>query len=268
MTLAAAVGLGKAASRLAAVFFLLAALAVTDILTEGFRKDFNTFQVLPGQATLLNGPLPPKAAEITDIRIRLSPETGLTVRLDDIYKGYWLGGAMLKGQATADPSAAPGSYRLELLGPEDVEAHPTMVYVFKVYADEAALRLESPSFFTRYLDIPPKAAAVGSFILALCAGAAVYILGGRQAALLLASGRAEIYVAKRTPEGVAVTFGLGRKNGLAAGASVTLLDPRGAIIGRAAVTSVTETDASALAEPDAPVRVGCLASLDVPGKMA
>ena len=262
MTASGLAALHKAASRLAALLMVVALLSVIDALTEGFRKDFNTFHMLPGNAETLTAPLPPKAADLPDVRFVVEPAKGLRLTPQGVYKGFWMGGTMWKAEVTADADAAPGEYVAAALGPGETEPHPTQRFRFIVFSDREGLRAKSSSYCVRLFDVAPYAATAGSCAAALVFGLASYLLARQQEERMRLEGKAEIYMLKRSPEGMVISFGLGERDGLFEGAQVAVCDETGHEVGRGIVVECAAGSASARLAADVHAELGHVAVFD------
>jgi hypothetical protein len=104
--------------------------------------------------------------------------------------------------------------------------------------------------------VAPWVAAVFTFIPAMGFFALVFLLSQRIERLLAEDGRAELYRVRQTDQGIEISFGLGKEQGLVVGTLLNLFDEKGQSLGTVAVRSVTARDAMALTAEEQGVRPG------------
>jgi hypothetical protein len=253
--------LRNVASRLGGLCMAIIVLCVIDGLTSQLRQEFNNFALLPGESMLVNGHMPPDTAEIKDLIIEGSLET-IRFHPESTYKGFWMGGFMWKGEATAAENAAAGTYTVTVRGGKEEKTHSSMVFTFRVYPDAPSLRANAAALVVRYVGFHPYAVAAGLLPLAILCGLTVFFLAKKMERDMAARGKAEIYMIKRSPEGLQISFGLGRDHGVEPGALVCIHNEAGLVVGRAKVTGSTETDSTAVLAGDGLAELGNLVTQD------
>ncbi len=250
------------ASRCGGLCMAIIALCVIDGLTSQLRQEFNTYDMLPGESMVLNGPMPVDTAEIKDLIIEGEREA-ITLHPESTYKGFWMGGFMWKGEATAAKDAAAGKYTVTVRGETEEEPHAALTFTFRVYADAPGLRANAASYVTRYVGFHPYATAACLLPLAVLCGITVFFLAKKMERDMAARGKAEIYMIKRSPEGLQISFGLGKDHGVEPGALVCVQNEAGLTVGRAKVTGSTETDSTAVLTGDGQAELGHFVTQDV-----
>jgi len=237
------------------IFCLLSLLAVIDALVARFKQPLNVYQVLPETVLHIQGPL----REAVDTLQKLSFQSDsreIRIDFEGVQKGYWLGGHLWRGRLIIGPEARPGLYSLKVLGPGKAATPPFPPFQIRVFGDPETYRRSLPSFIQRYLGVLPWVAAVFTFIPAMGFFALVFFLSQRIEGLLAKEGRAEIYRVRQTEQGIEISFGLGRDQGLEEGTRLNLFDKKGQSLGTVEARSVTAGDAKALVAEEQGVRPG------------
>lgn len=242
-------GLGRLRSTLgwlAMALCLGAGLSLADSFIDSFRTGPNTFAILPGGSESLTAPLPPEVPDAEAMRVTID-HPGLQVRTTTQTQGFWMGNRMWQATVTAARDAAPGTARVVLSPPEPSTGQSTpQIFTLQIYPDKAAQDAASNSRIERLTGTRPLAVAAGCCIAAILVGCANFLASKRLEALWERQGRAVIYASKKTPDGLAIAFGLGTKHGVQPGAVVTILDEAGQTVGTATVLRCKTSDASAL----------------------
>ncbi|QLA17482.1 hypothetical protein [Desulfolutivibrio sulfoxidireducens] len=255
------VSVRNAVGRMGALIMAVAMLCVIDGLTAQMRREQNMFQMLAGGEMVINGPMPPDTAELRDLIID-GATAAVSLRPEEIYKGFWMGGLMWKGEARAASDATPGIYTVSVRGEKEEKPHPTLTFTFRIYPDGPSLRANAPEYVMRSIGFHPYAVAAALLPLAILCGLTVFMLAKKMERDMAGKGKAEIYMIKRSPEGLQISFGLGRDHGLKPGALVGVRNETGLTVGRARVTSCTETDAIAVLAGDGQAELGNLVFLE------
>lgn len=249
----------NAASRLGGLCMAIIVLCLIDGLTSQLRQEFNTFDLLAGEALTINGPMPPETTQLSELIIEGATDA-VTVRPEEIYKGFWMGGVMWKGEARAAGTAAAGRYTVTVRAANEEKPNPALTFTFRVFADAPSLRANAAAYAVRYVGFHPYALAAGLLPLAILCGLTVFFLAKKMERDMAARGKAEIYMIKRSPEGLQISFGLGRDHGVEPGATVCIHNEAGLTVGRALVTGSTETDSTAVLTGDGLAELGNLVS--------
>jgi len=232
-------------NRVALLAAVLCAVAVICGLEGGvayLREPFNTLRLLPGDTYSLTGPLAPGATSPDQMTIE-SDSDSVTISLDEVISGFWLGGKMWRGTLRLDPRTQPGRYVVSVFGKEDQKRVGSNVFQVLVYADRAAYLADSKSLLLRYTGISPWVFAGGFLLLVVLTCGFLYIISGKRDALMAEMGEAEVYHVIGDELGFSVYFGLGERNGLKQGDRLLLLDPARKVIEEVHVESVSEKDA-------------------------
>ncbi|NMC49755.1 MAG: hypothetical protein GYA47_10085 [Desulfovibrio sp.] len=255
------VSVRNAMGRTGALLMAMAVLCVIDGLTAQMRQEQNMFQMLAGGEMVVNGPMPPDTAELRDLVIEGATDV-IRLAPEEIYKGFWMGGLMWKGEARAASDATPGAYTVSVRGEKEEKPHPALTFTFRIYPDGPSLRANAAEYVMRYIGFHPYAVAATLFPLAIACGLTVFILAKKMERDMAGQGKAEIYMLKRSPEGLQISFGLGTDQGLEPGVLVSVRNEAGLTVGRATVTRCTETDAIAVLAGDGQAELGNLVSLE------
>lgn len=245
------------------VICLILVAALIDALQEKANTEFNHLGVLAGEPKTINGHLPGASRDISEIQVdSSSPQLRLTIA--STYKGFWMGGQMWKGQVVADPGCVPGRYRIAVRAREQAKADPALVFPIDVYGSERERNQRSASFFRRYLSAPAFQVAGALFPAVVIVFGGVYLLSNQMERHMREQGQAEIYMLKKTVEGLQVSFSMGSRQGLAVGTHLVVLDDSGLVIGQARVVQCSETEAVALVESGQQTEVGHIVSISNP----
>jgi len=232
----------------AASVLLFSSLAVlSDGLIAGFKDGTRDFQAIPGAVLDVTAIMPPGAEELAELRV-LGDIPGVRVVPEDKFSGFWMGGAMWRGKIHVEPGAEPGERIFMVEGPvlaEIPKRYVPIPFRVVVHPDAASQREASPSLVTRHTGLNPYSTSLALFLLAVPFGLAGYLFSRRMESMLLAQGKAVIYMVKTEDEGQLVAFSLGTARGLAPGGTVLLQDPDGREAGLARILSATSEDSTA-----------------------
>jgi hypothetical protein len=238
-----------------AVCCLISLLAVIDALVARFKQPLNLYQVLPGAVLDIQGPL----REAVDTPQKLSfqcDSQNIRLVFEGVQTGYWMGGYLWRGRLIIGSETRPGFYSLKVLAPGKAATPPFPPFQIRVFEDPETYRRNLPSLVQRYSGVAPWVAAVVAFFPAIGFFALVFFLSQRIERLLAQEGKAEIYRVRQTDQGIEISFGLGRDQGLEEGTQLNLFDEKGQSKGTVEVRTVTAGDAMALASEEQGVRPG------------
>jgi hypothetical protein len=247
------------ASKIALGFCVIALLGLVDGLLVAFREPADLVKVLPGTSADVNGELTDEADRVEDLTFT-SDSDQLTVTLEAIHKGYFLGGDMWRGRLRVGPHISPGEYHLSVLPKRAASSRKAPAFRILVFADAASLQKSSTSVVRRWFGVSAFQVAAGCLPGILLAFGAVYLLSGRQEALLAASGQAEVYRVTKGDDGYEIRFGLGTAHGMSPGARIAIYDPEGQQVGTGTVEVCNRKASVAQATSDQVIKVGDLVS--------
>jgi len=175
---------------------------------------------------------------------------GIGLVIDSLQTGFWLGRPMWRGRILVSTETQPGQYEIVLFTQKGGKENSVNSFRIRVFRDEAGLRKASASYIRRYLGISPWWAAPFFFLLIVLMFGAVFFLSRKREGLLAKDGKAEVYRVLKGEASCMVYFGLGSRQGIHPGTSVTLLNVGGERIGTAVVEDVFEDHAIARTERD------------------
>lgn len=242
-------GLRRQLGRVGGMLLALAMLLLLDGMSAGLRKHPDTFRALPGESVAISANVPMFVDAPDKILVQSAPR-GVSLRVDQVMAGYWMGGRLFAGAVEVGPEARPGDQPLVLSFPPDETGKVyTLSYTVRVYADVAAMRADSPYFTERWRGSAPYSLAGILAGLGLACLGLVFLLSQRLESQLADGGMAEIYKSKRLPEGLELEFGLGGRHGLTPGDQIQVLAANLLCVGPATVTEVRENAATAKASP-------------------
>jgi hypothetical protein len=247
------------ASKIGAAFCVIAFLAMVDGLLVHFREPANFVKVLPGAVIAINGELTDEAHQVEDLTFT-SDSDQLKVIFEAIHKGYFLGGDMWRGRLIVGPNISSGEYSLSVLPKSSASPRKAPAFRILVFADALSLQKSSTSVIRRWFGISAFNVSAGCLPGILLAFGAVYLLSGRQEALLAASGQAEVYRVTRGDSGYEIRFGLGTVHGISPGARVAIHDAGGHQVGTGTVEACNRKVSVAQATSDQVIKVGDLVS--------
>ncbi len=260
MTQASAAFWRKFFGRLSGLLLLGIVLAVIDGMSAQIRQEFNLIEIVPGQRQVVNGPMPRMTASLRELIVDLSSEA-LSLNLEETYTGFWMGGSMWKGQVQVASGSPAGQYILGVRGPGEAEANPALVFKIRVFADAEDQRLQSLSYIHKFLGPHPFILAAWLLPCALLAGLGNFVVSQQLETALARDHKAEIYVVKTAPEGLLLTFGLGKDHGLSVGDRADILDEAGRVTTTARIQEVRPGSCTALAPAGSAVHIGSLAAV-------
>jgi len=247
---------------LAAACCLCVGLALADGFIESYRLGPNTFSLLPGGTESLSGSLPPDAVDAAAMQATID-HPGLSLELTTQSQGFWLGNRMWRAVVRAADDIRPGTATITMRAPGATEAQ-SQSFILRIFPDQAALNAAAASRIKRAFGLPPQAVAAGGAILALCIGGLVYCTTRRLEILWTRQGKAVVYMTKKTPEGLLISFGLGVEQGLAPGSPVAVHDESGLPVAMASVVRCSQADAAALVVGEGKVALGNIVSRAAP----
>ena len=257
-------GLGRwrrIGGRVGAFLCVLLVLVLLDALLGQFRKPFNVYQVLPGETVEVNGPLDEKVQGVQDLTYEAaSPELTLTIEV--VHRGYWLGGEMWRGRLKVSPQIQPGKYHLTVKVKNKTYPSPPLALVIKVHPDQISRQRSSLSLIERHTGLSPWRLALGMLLGVALAFGAVFMLSMQMDTLLAQEGQAEIYRVKAQEGYWEISFGLGAQHGLQPGDAVTIMDETGQTLGSGEVREVSPKDAVAVVSSTYEPKPGWLARVE------
>lgn len=245
--------------KVGALLCIIAFLSILDGLIARFREPPHVLKVLPGTSVEINGPVAEEAAGVQDLTYESTSEH-LTVKFEEMHKGYFLGGDMWRGQLTVSPQIRPGEYRL-IVSPKGSKAvQPPPAFRVMVYADPLSLQRSEKSLIQRHLGFSPWGAAAAGVPVILLTFGLVYYLSGKRESLLAQGGRAEVYRVVRREGDSVICFALGTAHGVMPGTRVTIFNDEGQPVGTARVEEASVTGAIAVAAAGQEIKTGYIVS--------
>ncbi len=241
--------------RVGAILCILLFLVIIDALVSRFREPPDLFSGLPGDRLAVSGPLAEKVDQIGELTYQINSEN-IQLEFKSIQTGYFLGGYLWNGYLNLSPKTLPGDYQLTVRSKNSPPEKPSSRLQIRVYQNLRELRQNSKSYLMRSLGL--TAWQVGLFLLvpiAIVFGL-VYYLSQKTENLLAAQGKAEVYRVRKRENGFQIFFGLGSRQGIRTGNSLTLIDQQGRIVGSITVGEVFENYSTALVEPELNVQPG------------
>lgn len=245
------------ASKIGAIFCVIALLALVDGLLVHFREPANLIKTLPGAHVDINGELTDEAHSVQDLTFT-SDSGELTATFASIHKGYFLGGDMWRGRLMVGPQIPPGEYSLSVIPKRTVSSRKAPAFRIIIFPDTLTLQKSSTSLIRRWFGISAFAVAAGCLPGILLAFGAVFLLSGKRDALLVAAGKAEIYRVSRTEDGWEIRFGLGTAHGMRPGTRVAICDDAGRQVGTGTVEVSDQMNSVAQATADQEIKVGSI----------
>ena len=247
--------------------FILALVSVFDVLISTHRKPANHLNVVAGHSIALTGNVYGKVTTIHDIGVTTSTP-GLGFGFDEkIFKEFWLGLPMWRGELSAASTLAPGTYAMKIMfhdlseiKPESYEKVADLTtYTIRVYGSNKALQKSELSLIKRYVGLPAWPLALCFFLVAVTAGAFVFLLSGKIDSQMAQNGLAEIYRVQKLSHGLEVSFGLGKIHGLTPGEKMLLFDETGDLVTEMTVDHIGQENSSAVVSIDH-IMPGCMVS--------
>jgi hypothetical protein len=247
------------ASKIGAAFCFIALLALVDGLLVHFREPANLVKVLPGTNIEINGELTDEAHGVEDLTFTTDSDQ-LQVTFGAIHKGYFLGGDMWRGRLLVGAKIPPGEYSLSVIPKRTVSPRKAPAFRIIVFPDALRLQKSSTSLILRWFGISAFMVAAGCLPGILLGFGAVFLLSGKEDALLAAAGKAEIYRVTRTEDGCEIRFALGASHGIGPGAKILIHDDTGRQVGSGAVEASNQNNSVAQVTCDQEIKVGYLVS--------
>jgi hypothetical protein len=247
------------ASKIGAAFCAIALLVLVDGLLVNFREPPNLVKVLPGMNVGIDGELTDEAHDVEDLTFT-SNAPQLRVTFEAIHKGYFLGGDMWRGRLMVGPQISPGEYSLSVIPKRTASPRKAPAFRIIVFPDALSLQKSSTSLIRRWFGVSAFMVAAGCLPGILLAFGAVYLLSGKEEALLAAAGQAEVYRVTRTEGGCEIRFALGAAHGIGPGAKIVIHDAAGATVGSGTVEASNQKNSVAQVTADQEVKVGYLVS--------
>jgi hypothetical protein len=247
------------ASKIGAIFCIIALLALMDGLLVHFREPADMVKVLPGTSVEVNGELTDEAHRVEDLTFT-SDSDQFKVTFEAIHKGYFLGGDMWRGRLIVGPRVSPGTYSLSVIPKRANSPRKAPAFRIIVFPDALSLQKSSTSAIRRWFGISAYVVAAGCLPGILLGFGAVFLLSGKRDALLAIAGQAEVYRVTRTETGYEIHFGLGDAHGLGPGAKIVIRDGAGQEVGSGTVEASNQKNSVAQVTGDQEIKVGYLVS--------
>ena len=240
-----------------AFFCLLFFFGVVDsALMQVLKKHF-TVNLLPGQSIKVNGPMPERIKDRSELTY-VSETRSLMVEIERVHTGYWLGGNLWNGRVKTLDNISPGEYRFMVRPVEFDQDEAFPIFTAHVYATQSALRENSKSIIFKNLGFMPWWLSALSLPMAVFFFWLVMRLSRQREQMLLKSGRAEIVRIKISGDKQEIAFGLGKKQGVEKGTSLTLFDESGNPLGSFKVAKAFDNSSLAIVTDKCPVTPGCM----------
>ena len=247
------------AGRAGAVLCLLIAVGILDALIAQVRSSPYVLNALPGQTVSINGPMPERIKDKSELTYQSSTED-LDVEIRRIQTGYWLGGNIWTGVVRLSEDIAPSRHQF-IIRPHDVESGETFpIFDLTVHGDQESLQASAHSLIKRYLGVPPWLVSLISLPLAVGAFVMVFRFSRQREALLLKEGKGEVVRVKKVEGQVEIAFSLGTDQGFEKGTRVLLHDAEGSPMASVEVVKAWSTASIALADASCPAWPGQLIS--------
>lgn len=245
--------LGLAGAFFCLVFFF----GVVDSVLMQVLKEHYTVDILPGGMVKVNGPMPERIKEISELTY-VSENKSLLVDIERIHTGYWLGGNLWNGRVEASMDIAPGSYRFMVRPVEFDQDEAFPIFTALVHASAAEMQKHSGSMINRNLGIMPWWLSAASLPIAVFLFWKVHGVSRQREINLLQTGKAEIVRIKKSGDKKEIAFGLGENQGVRQGTVMTLLNPSGEPIGSFKVALAFDNSSLAIVTQDCPVTPKCI----------
>jgi hypothetical protein len=248
---------GKVAALCCVVFFL----SVLDGVVSHFGQSPSEVRLLSGASAKVNGPARDNIREIEELEYITTSDL-VSLAIEKVHTGFWMGGRMWRGVLTAGPNVAPGEYSVTVRSKEKPTEQPITVFHIAIYRDPDALQNSAASVIERTSGVSPWYPAALFFVLTTLLFGTVYLLSTKREQLMRQEGRADIYRITKKDDGYEVSFSLGIRHGVQKGSHLTLLDEAGVPFGRAEIVEAYETDSIARTMSDGTVRPGYMVLLE------
>ncbi|MBU1228993.1 MAG: hypothetical protein KKA55_08480 [Proteobacteria bacterium] len=249
--------------------FLLILAALVDGMISGGLKDPFQHDLLPGQSVKLSKPMPNGAERLEELVLRPS-DAKISVRFEELFTGFWMGGTLWRAEATLARDIPVGQYTVTAFHQNGTAVSPPQAFTLRVHPSAQAILDASGSLTTRILGLQPYFLALCLLPLAPLPLAACFWLSRSIARTLRAQRMCEIYRSMTAPAGSPdgppggqrIFFCPGQGHGLAPGSVVEVLDEDGqAVLGIADVTETIHEDVTAVLREGLHVRPGALVRL-------
>jgi hypothetical protein len=254
----------RRAGILAMVLLTGALLSLADALIGGFKGSQSAIELIPDSRFLISGPMPAKTEAIKDFIIDGQPADG-SVRVipEDVFSGYWFGGAMWRGAIVVAPEAREGDHVITVKDPFGEKQNPTLVYKVRIWSDLAALNAHSPSRLTRMTGRSPYLFAVSLVLCGFIAGGVNFLLGRLWARHLATHNCGEIYKRRKTVLGTEITCELRCGEAVRPGMRGTIYRPSGELLCSARVASCEKGEVVMQVSKPELVRLGDVACIQL-----
>lgn len=272
MRFAALAALRRLSGLLGGVIFFLVLGSLVDGMISGGLKDPYLHELLPGQSVKLSRPMPYGAERLEELVLRSSDER-ISVRFEETFSGFWMGGTLWRAEAKLAQDIPVGQYTVAAFYANGTAPSPSQSFTLSVHPSVKAIHEASGSLITRVLGLSPYLLAVCLLPLSILPMGACLLLSRKIAATLRAQRMAEVYRSMSAPPGETpdapagqrVFFCPGEGHGLAPGHLVEVLDERGkSAVGMAEVLEIVRGDVQAAMQGGVKVRPGVLVRLPEP----
>lgn len=236
---------------------LLFLFGIVDSILMQFLKEHFTVSLLAGESVKINGPMPERIKDKSELTY-VSEDSSLSVDIERVHTGYWLGGNLWNGRVTAGQDTVPGDYRFMVRPVEFDKDEAFPLFTAHVYTSASALREHSKSIVYRNLGFKPWWISAISVPAIFFSFWLVFRLSRQRERLLLKSGKAEIVRIKKAGDQQEIAFGLGKNQGVQPETTLALLDESGTILGSFKVAKVFDNSSLAIVTDQCPVTPACM----------
>ena len=214
---------------------VVALLVVADGFMDGADRSANIFSGYPGMSQPISGKSSKRIKSIQQLSYATASK-GIALRFTNAESSVWYN--VWYGVLEIGAAARPGDNTLSVSCQAEIPEKRVTQYKIRVYKDIPTYRSHLRSYIRRHLGISPWWVFLGILpFFGLCF-VIVYYLSGREASLMAASGRTEIYRLKRSGDDWLIFFGLGSRHGVKQGDIVPIYTPDGTSVGTAKVQEV------------------------------
>lgn len=258
----------KKAGFFAALFFLIALLALVDALRGGMSGNRGIIELLPGSSYAISGPMPPRTDTIEEMVVTGTPADG-SVRLapKGIFSGFWFGGSMWRGTLEVSSTAQQAEYRIQVKDRFGEKQNPALLFTVRIWPDQKTLNAHSFSFLIRTTGINPFVFVLTFTFCGILTGGATFLLGRRWTLMLHKQACSEIYRLTTSEQGTELHCDRPPATKLALGSTCLVYCPHGKLVQSATVVAVQKRDVVLLIESDNKVRIGDVVCLQETSKI-
>ena len=133
---------------IAMILLVLAGLSLIDGLVGQMMRGPNRVDALPGGTYAVSGPMPPRTERVEEFVVDGNTRDGQVALVPvDVYKGYWFGGGMWRGEVRIGEKPYHGTFHFAVHDAFGEKQNPSLIFEVVVWQHLCRFLLKYLIFF-------------------------------------------------------------------------------------------------------------------------